>query len=65
MFLNQLTGFLGGFTLCGYRQKDGTLKSDNGEPLEDWPEEVTVGMVTYTLEDVVKGTNDFEEAQYV
>jgi hypothetical protein len=68
MHLTDLAGFCGGFSLCGYRQDDGTIKpviNHTNSNIEDWPEELTFGFATYTLENVVKNENGFEEAQYV
>jgi hypothetical protein len=48
-----LKEFIGGFSLVGDRQPDGTLKAWGGDTIIDnWPAEVTIFDITFTLEDV-------------
>jgi hypothetical protein len=63
----QLKEFLGGFQLTGNRQPDGTLKAHGGETvIADWPEEVTILDITFTLEYVDKHLGrTHEEGTYV
>lgn len=67
----QLKPFIAGFDLAGKRLPNGKLESylcdENGKRLilDDWPQEVQLFSNTYTLEEVVKGTQGYESAVYV
>lgn len=58
--------FLVGFDLVGQRQPNGKLKSHiyPDQEIDDWPEEVEMFGNIYTLEDIEKGNNGYESAQY-
>lgn len=57
--------FIAGVDLAGERLPDGRLRSYlNGVIIDDWPDTVTVGPNTYTLERVEIGVNGYERAQY-
>ena len=73
---NAILPFVGGFTLAGYRQDNGSVKSTglvgNTEIITyaDWPQEVVLNGITYTLEEVTRGgyipgKGQFENAEYV
>ena len=58
--------FLAGFDLAACRKDDGKLHSYLGEStIEDFPDEIEMFGNTYTLENVIKGENGYESAQYV
>lgn len=41
---------LAGFDLCGWKQKDGTIKLDDGQTIKEFPKEVEMCGNIYTLE---------------
>ena len=56
---------LAGFGLAGYRQTDGSIKmSNSGRYINDWPEKITLLNDTFTLEEIIKGDDGFENAEY-
>ena len=59
--------FVAGFNLVGQRRSDGKIysySSDNGV-LDFWPDAIEEFGNTYVLEDVVGGSDGYEEAVYV
>lgn len=62
---NDATQFLAGFDLSGRRMDDGKLKSYHSNTvIDDCPKTLELLGHTYTLEEVVKGTNGYESAIY-
>jgi|TARA_R110000851_G_scaffold330741_1_gene503934 hypothetical protein len=61
-----ISAFFAGLELFGQRQPNGTLKSDMSEcVLDDWPDEVAMCGHIFTLENVIKGKEGYENAVYV
>lgn len=57
--------FIAGVVLAGERLPDGMLRSYlSGVLIWQWPDTVTVGPNTYTLEHVETGDNGYESAEY-
>lgn len=57
---------LAGFGMGGTRLPDGKIQiSGSGKLIPDWPSEVTLLGDTFTLETVQKGSNGWENAEYV
>ncbi len=51
-------GEIAGFELIGYRQKDKSIRlgTESGTQLQDFPNEVVVNGMTYTLEEITKNS---------
>ena len=64
--IEEISHYLGGFTLCGKNMGDGTIESHltGDKPLTQWPEEVVACGKTYTRESIELGPNHCEEAEY-
>lgn len=64
-----LKHFLAGFDLAGKRLSSGKLqcygRSDADIVIDDWPDEVKLFGITYTLEKVIKGVDGYESGVYV
>lgn len=57
--------FIAGVGLAGERLPDGRLRSYRSDAhIWEWPDTVTVGPNTYTLEHVEIGDNGYEYAEY-
>lgn len=62
-------GEIAGFELCGYVQKNGTIRLDT-RYIKEWPNHVDFNSNTFTLENVIDGHMDeatgtfFQTAQY-
>lgn len=57
---------LAGIGMGGTRLPDGKIQiSGSGKLIPDWPSEVTLLGDTFTLESVQKGSNGWENAEYV
>ena len=57
--------FIAGVVLAGQRLPDGMLRSYlTGVLIWQWPDTMTVGANTYTLEKVTTGDNGYEYAEY-
>lgn len=59
-------GEIAGFDLFAYRLKDGKIKLQSGKILDDFPKEIEVINIIYTLEDIKKNPgNNIEWGIYV
>ena len=57
--------FHAGFSLSAQRREDGKLYPyGEGEPMDEWPEEIKLFGNVFGLEEVIKGENGFEEGSY-
>lgn len=68
--LSQLSEFVGGFDLAGWRRNGRIYCLGEGQSLDQWPEEIAFGGNVYTLESVEECNSDdalgvWENAIYV
>lgn len=62
---NEKSSFLAGFDLAGQRKSDGKLYAYISKSvIDEWPNELELMGNTYTLENIIRGENGYESAQY-